>query len=592
MAIMIPASGPRAFNPASHEGDIYASLERMSDEFYVVHSYDLTSNKDGVWRESEADFVVFHPSLGVLCIEAKAGQVSYRDGEWFYGNGLPMKHGGPYSQANAMKFRIRDRFTEVGLREECHRCGFMRAVWFPSIKAHQMRGVDFPPEASFDTTLFFDDLGNPEPKIKSIMSMAYRPESTPLTTAGVRRILEKVICPEFSVVPTKRYRYDLADYRFSRLLESQARVLSFIRDQKVAVIAGAAGTGKTLIAIEHAKNEITRGRRVLYLCYNALLKDDVAARLSGVDGVDVYTIAGFACKVCNSSVPDYDGLASWLMSQEEGGEGFPYASVVIDEGQDFGVEAIDNAMVVDILKDIMRVRDGSFYVFYDKNQLIQGSKLPTLFNDADCKLTLYVNCRNTKDIAICSSRAIGGKDDVRLAMQSLSSPPLLFASDAPDAQAKFIDEQIRALNEVGINDIVILTCKTLAQSALKAQFLVTGSRGMRFPAIAERWKKASVPVTTCRKFKGLEAEAVILIDVDQSMWEEPSSVYDPFPGLMFYTGASRAKHELRIVCDMSGQECAQTLRLIDPSCGSKTPNKPVSKLAKRLYAINVTPGVK
>lgn len=592
MAVMIPGSGPRSFDPASHEGDIYFSLERMSDEFYVIHSYDLTSNRNGIWHEIEADFVVFHPSLGVLCIEAKAGQVSYRDGEWLYGSGLLMKHGGPYAQANAMKFRIRDRFNEVGLREESRRCGFMRAVWFPSIKAEQMRGIDFPSEASFDTTLFFDDLNNPEPKIRSIMAMAYRPKSTPLTTADARRILERVICPEFSVIPTKRYRYDLADYRFSRLLESQVRVLSFIRDQKVAVIAGAAGTGKTLIAIEHVKGEVMRGRRVLYLCYNALLKDDVTERLSGVSGVDVYTIAGFACRVCDSAVPDYDGLADWLIGREEDATGFPFDSVVIDEGQDFGIEAIDRAMIVDILENIMRARGGSFYVFYDKNQLIQGSKLPTFFNDADCKLTLYVNCRNTKDIAICSNRAIGEKDDVQLAMQSLSSPPLLFASDDSNAQAKFIDEQINALNEAGVKDIVMLTCKTLAQSSLKDRFLSAGSRSMRYPAITERWNKASVPVTTCRKFKGLEAEAIILIDVDKSMWEDPASAYDPFPGLIFYTGASRAKHELRIVCDMSGQECAQTLRLIDPSLGPKTPNKPVSKLARRLYAINVTPGVK
>ncbi len=44
-------------------------------------------------------------------------------------------------------------------------------------------------------------------------------------------------------------------------------------------------------------------------------------------------------------------------------------------------------------------------------------------------------------------------------------------------------------------------------------------------------KYKGVKYTTCRKFKGLEADAVILIDVDESIFEEEHK-------LLYYVGTS------------------------------------------------------
>ena len=32
---------------------------------------------------------------------------------------------------------------------------------------------------------------------------------------------------------------------------------------------------------------------------------------------------------------------------------------------------------------------GTFYVFYDRMQLVQGRKVPAFIEDSDCRLTLY-----------------------------------------------------------------------------------------------------------------------------------------------------------------------------------------------------------
>lgn len=46
MARMIPASGPREFDPRSREGIIYNSLSLLPDDYYVIHSFDCVLVQD------------------------------------------------------------------------------------------------------------------------------------------------------------------------------------------------------------------------------------------------------------------------------------------------------------------------------------------------------------------------------------------------------------------------------------------------------------------------------------------------------------------------------------------------------------------
>ena len=74
MAIMIP-NRPHTFSPASLEGIMFEGLEKLPDDYYVFHSLRISTVVDNTFHESETDFVVFNKRLGILCLEAKAGQV-------------------------------------------------------------------------------------------------------------------------------------------------------------------------------------------------------------------------------------------------------------------------------------------------------------------------------------------------------------------------------------------------------------------------------------------------------------------------------------------------------------------------------------
>ena len=545
---MIPSIGPADATTASREEDIYDSLSLLPDEYTVIHSFRMI-DKDarGAITQREADFVIFHKNLGILCIEAKAGRIHCVDGEWFHQNGTRIKHGGPYQQADSAKWKLLRRFEDQGLYDLSKRCRANHAVWLPSIDENQLSAITRGPEALRDITLCRNDLRDPKPSIDRIMNIGKQAHPTRLTDLEAKEVLDKVLLPSFDIVPSHRASYDYIEFSFIRLLKSQARVLDFLQDQKSAVINGAAGTGKTLIAIEHAKR-CAKTDKVLFLCFNKMLRDDIAERCRDTLNIDVFTIAKYACRATGASTPDYQILADQLMAHEDD---FPYDHIIIDEGQDFGIAAIEDAMLLDVFKHLIDIREGgTMYFFYDCRQFVQGSTIPGFIAEADSKLTLYVNCRNTRKIACSSLNSLHGRDRQNLSLKTEDgNTPQLFLSTDPERLARLIDEQITDLRDMGLRDIVILTCKTVETSTLRAYFTEDGAR----------WHPGSPAVHTVRKFKGLEADAIILVDVDENLWKQPEHPYDPDPGIIFYTAASRARHELRIMAQMDEAACARAL---------------------------------
>ena len=561
MARIIPSENAREHDPRSREGAIYESLKTLPDEYVVVHSMTLVSVADQSLRENEADFVLFHRDKGLICFEAKAGKVSYSDGEWRYSDGRPMKHGGPFNQAQNGKFHLMDAIRERGLRELVKSCRLYHAVWFPSLSSRDIDSIFLPEECDRRLLLSKDDLMDPQPAVERIFELNHhRPQN--VTEADERKLIERVLCPAFDLVPTARTRYDFNDITFARLLESQTHVLDFLSEQRFAVINGVAGSGKTLIAITYAKKMASRQEKTLFLCFNALLAQDVKRRCDGVENLDVYTIDAFTMKLCGSI--DYCRLEELLF--EDPGS-FPYLHLVVDEGQDFSSEAegglpgkvVDRSDILDALKMLIEEREGgTFFLFYDKHQLIQGTGLPDFINDADCKISLWVNCRNTANIAKCSAKALDDNLDVMVRDNApAGSVPKLYHSTSVDRQIDLVDKCITELQQSGLKDIVILTCKTEEKSILSNA--LGGEKANR------NWKGSHIPFISCRRFKGLEADAVILTDVTSDLWAEfEDDAYGAKPGLLFYTAASRAKHELRIVCDMDEddfQEAAEIMNI-------------------------------
>jgi len=592
MAHMIPGYGPAETDPRAREDLIYDSLSRLDDNWWVIHSCRVLSRgDDGGIEESEGDFVVFNRELGVMVIEAKYTYPRCIDGEWYYGGGVRMKDD-PYDHADRVMWKIRNLLYEKGLDNLAESCKFAHAVWFHKLKAHELSQIEYPTAGLREITLCGSDLDDPEKVLKSVFARTKPDKRCRLSESEAKIIREKILFPTFNVIPDNQVDYGYNDFFFKRLLESQAKVLHFLDDQRSVAISGAAGTGKTLIAVARAKQAAKTGK-VLFLCFNRLLKDDIERRCGDEPNIKVYNVDGYALSL---RAGDYYELAEKI---EGYGANFPYDHIVIDEGQDFGrkdqlsdsesesesdsgQEQDDRdgglSFVLDALISAAEKKDnGTIYVFYDSRQRVQSACLPSSLMHLDSKISLYVNCRNTIRIASCSLKSIKeekrrGEDRPDLGP---GKTPVMLVSDDASKQKGFIDGQIEALRASGLSDIVILTCKTLKGSKF-SEFISPKDR-------TARWRGTNVPVRTCRTFKGLEADAVILIDVNEKVWLNSGKQYDGGEGMLFYTGASRAKHELRIVCDMDDDACGSVLEHL----GVNVTRNRATKLAKALGAERV-----
>lgn len=521
---------PKRFDERSYEGEIFDVLSKLPDEYYVFHSFSILKRVGNAVLESEADFVIYHKDKGIICIEAKAGQVSYSNGSWYYGSGIRMKGDGPFNQASKNKWILKKYIDDI-MPEATQRCKIHHAVWFPSITMQHINEIYLPPEADKSIIITREWCNNIQTIIDRIFSLDVAQIQTSLSKAEKDDLITRVLCPTFNLVPVKDLKRQLQNQKFVKLLKEQSVILNFLDEQRIAIINGIAGTGKTLIAIEKARREALNGR-VLFLCFNNKLRKYLSGNYQN-DNVDYYTIDGFACSFCKSAISNFDLLAQKLLEAQINGD-FPYKHIVIDESQDFGQERIEESDIIEMLSEIIADRDeGTFYLFYDKLQLVQGEKMPRYIKDADCKLTLYKNCRNTKNIATTSLRPMCVTPKLFDGAVEGDTPLMTFVGKLPKDD---LDNIIKRYINKGIKDIVILTCKTTNVS-------------MFSDCVCDesyRYENINIPFYSCRKFKGLEAEVVILVDVDKNVLMESEK--------LFYVGASRARTALHILCNCGADD--------------------------------------
>ena len=545
---------PYECTPASREKIMFNALKDLSEEYYVFHSFKIVSIDADVITASETDFVIFHPQKGILCIEAKAGKVKLEGNKWKYANGDEMRHGGPYRQAESGKWRLRDYIKDSGYGYLMNRCKLLHAVWLPSIDNEYISKVNLPTEADRKITLTADSFDNIEEEISAIFDIELPNKvETKLTAADIKLLIDKFLAPSFDLIPIANMKVENQRYVFKRMLKEQVALLSYLEEQDNAVINGLAGTGKTVMAVEKARRHAENDENVLFLCYNHYLKEHLQENY-GHPNISFYTIDGLACKLCDTVTPNYDRLKE-VLEEMYLEETFPYQHIIIDEGQDFGKERLNDISVIELLKAnvVDDGKNGTFYLFYDKNQMVQAARLPSYIGESDCKLTLYRNCRNTENIATTSLRLLGENKKPKLFDGAIvgDSPEMFFAYD--------VNQTVLTLNAIiekawaeDYTDIQILTCKTEKSSIISDEC----SAGVYL------YKTKKIPFTTCRKYKGLEADVVIMVDLDNDTFENNAEQ-------VMYVGSSRARYKLSLICNLNEKDCEYFIEKHNAKKGKK-----------------------
>ena len=556
---MIPGMETKEdFNFSGGELLLYELLQQLPDDYYVFHSThwneqrrrsEYSARKYIQW--GEADFTIFHPSYGFIVFEVKDGLISFsRERGWIQtnrSNGMD-KTIDPMDQAERSKYYFLDRIkARFGGQSPYTFCS---AVWFTAGDRANIEG-NLPLNYKEEIVLWSNDLQSvaaAEMAIRRIYRF-YDVRKVEPSEEMTSKVLD-TLAPEFGVVQTMRSRTLAAKALFRRMTTEQMYLLDYLEEQEEAAIHGVAGTGKTVLAIQKAKN-LAQTDRVLFLCFNRFLKTHLEETCPDSTNISFFTLDGlvgaFTGAFTRSPDERTDTISEFLMDWDE--YELPFKHIVVDEGQDFA------DIHLQLLHDIAQAHHGNFYVFYDRNQFVQGLRYPEWLDKMDCRLVLSRNCRNTKEIAITSTRPIG-IDENRIRMRRESAvggtikPNLFFAEDKSILK-EYLCRLIRKYISAGLagTDIVVLSMKPEGKSILtEDDFRLSGGY-----MLTKDKNSNGILFTTVRKFKGLEAMAVICVDIDSETFENDRKRN------IFYVGTSRAMSYLNLITTASPEELAATI---------------------------------
>ena len=525
------------FHGSYGEEQIFKSLKMLNDSWTIFHSINWQKrNINGKISWGEADFVIMNKNYGILVVEVKSGGITFKAGEWYQtrlDNNETNKMKNPFSQANRSKYKFRELFeNRFGFSEKIF---VEKIVWFPSINDEELNDIQLPQEYDKRLILTANSLSNPEKAIIGAYNYYNSTKFNQISDSAYKEVFNLML-PEFNLIPELSSKYDEINYRFNQLTREQEKILNFIEFQNTIAIEGGAGTGKTFIALEYARRASNNGK-VLFLCFNKYLNDFLNSKYSH-DNVDYFNIYGFIAKSIGASTITDNNMLKELKNIDI--TKFGYNTIIIDEAQDYDFS------ILKYLRDISVDNNYNFVIFYDKNQQVIKSNFSSIIKDFDCKLTLKNNCRNTIKI----QSTINSIFSLPLNYYCYSIEgimPSMYYSDNKDSIISNMESEIDKLisNGVKIEDITILTLLTENESVL------SGNSHIGKYDISNSREKDKICFTTSRKCKGLESDAVIVVDFDIRNNNEDFI-------RNFYVSTSRAKINLLIYSNNNDWEINET----------------------------------
>lgn len=355
------------------------------------------------------------------------------------------------------------------------------------------------------------------------------------------------------------------------LSPDQFRVLDFaLHEGNPRIVCdGAAGTGKTLIAMEAARRLTAEGRHVLFLCFNDNLHRYLARDAADLAvSVKVATVYGFLGEVIRAGgfreelaaahreqananrddlyrrrYPDLFDLAAEVLLKE--GKLPQFDAVIIDEAQDMLDLSIMNCLDVVLTGGFTK---GRWLVCMDTGfqSDIYGRMNPEVLQRlrslAGANLLLKENFRNPRNVVsemchllnvplpICR-RSIHSNVDYRV------------YSDERDQGRRLRALLIELLKEgIRPGDITILSGKAREFSSV-TRFPPDMGKEIRFLGPGEIPPADAISASTISAFKGLENDIIVLTDVPsvQPMTDWASAV--------LYVGMTRVRSKIFALVD-------------------------------------------
>jgi len=535
--------------PKSEQKVYKALYEQLPNNWLIVHSLEFIkqTSKYNSHGDREADFVIFAPEYGVLIIEVKGGGIEYDDQirQWYSIDRYNERHEikNPLGQAKDAKYEIRNHLAQRGKKNILIAHGALfpdisnvNALSNPAIPNNILGGSDKLIDLKFWIISIFEYWAGEQ--------LNYNP----LEINGIN-IANQLYGKQVSIQQSLASIIETEIEQQIILTNQQKNILRQLKRRKEAIIEGGAGTGKTVLALDHAQTLAKQGLKTLLLCYNQKLGDTLKEKSEGIDNLYPMSFHQFCdwrikqvksdtnqdlLKESEINYPNedkFDVLMPDALTESYDISPIKYDVIIIDEGQDFKDEYW---LAIEELRE--RNSDTRLYIFKDGNQAIYASTDELPINKEP--LFLFDNCRNTKHIHNLAYQYYQGEE---IEAPEIEGEKINFIiENSLNKQAQIIDKKIAQLiNEEDIEpkDIAVI----VMDNFYKAEELLKETRNKKLWAFKEFSPKTKVLVETAKRFKGLEANIIFLWILNSSQMNDK----------LLYISISRARFRLLIIGDNS-----------------------------------------
>ena len=580
MTYMIPPVFSEAVS-SSGERQVFEILkdDPDTDAWTCLHSLGISKHVETVY--GEIDFVLIIPGEGVFCLEVKSGSVSRRDGIWQYRN----KYGeafsdpvGPFRQVSTGMFSLMNSIKEkFGKKHRLSNLLYGWAVIFPQCEFNKT-GPDYEPWQVYS----LDDRRRPISQFIKTLSQQthekmkdqrwYDPDRSRPSKKDISALVD-FLRGDFEFCVKKGSAAKGLQDEILQLTSEQTRCLESLRGNRRCFFTGAAGTGKTVLAVELANREALNGNHVLFLCFNRLLAQKLNVELSEfTDRIKADNFHHYVDELVLRSSFKEEFTAEKDKKLGEGkppkeatqlfNETFPfYAELALAEGREhpFDVLVVDEAQdliipkYLDVMDGLVRggLSSGRWAFFGDLyHQKIFSGLTPDQMNEEiekrspyHVKFSLMMNCRNTRNIGKDTCKLAGFEQPPYL-NSMVTGPPVDYRYySAPSEHAQILKHIIGDLSTEGIrrDGITILSRHRLKNSILGAP---ETKPGFKLCDLAAKDRdpmqdKDKINFCTISSFKGLESPAVIITDIRDLDADQAKD--------LLYVAMSRAQQRLFMI---------------------------------------------
>ncbi|MEV0054328.1 NERD domain-containing protein/DEAD/DEAH box helicase [Saccharopolyspora shandongensis] len=555
MSRMLPPSYDPDISPGEREVFERLRDDPDTDNWTVLHSYGIADHPRQI--QGEADFVILVPGAGIVCLEVKAHRSVSRlpDGRWKLGTQPPKIHG-PFTQADETKYAIvkllqsaKPRLPDIPITS---------AVCFTHARFQVSNPTEWHTWQAIDTVAFHR---RPISALVRHVINSHRKHLAETPTARswfdkdssepAEETLRKVVDelrPKFEFVESPKIRRQRRNDETEHFTQEQFALLDMIADNPRCIVSGAAGTGKTFIALEAARRYAAAGERVLFCCYNTLLAKWLEEETENESRITARTLHSYMRKLAGAQAAPGPAGQDRFFKKE-----LPdlALSVLLDESDEFDVVIVDEAQdlmldsYLDVLDASLRrgLGSGRWLFFGDlTNQAIydsgcDGIEVLQERIGTPARFTLARNCRNVPAISQYveeTSRLEPGYSSV-LRSDNGRETAREWWTTRLDQKQLLVKHLQRLRQDFDPDEIVILSPRGPGSAAEQC----SDPRWSRVLAPFKEADKKSIRYGTIHSFKGLDAPAVVVTDIEE--------LKDANAESLFYIASSRARDDLTVI---------------------------------------------